>query len=289
MANLIVEKLKKVYKNRVIFDSINININKKGFYILSGRNGSGKSTFFKILKGIETADEGSIEFYYEDNIKLDIRENVSYCPANPILFDSLSALENVQIISNDDKSIDYYFELFELNSLRNKQAKKLSAGERIRVCIIRTILENKPIVLLDEITKHLDRRLRNIVLKELCILSKDRIILYTTHYNSDIPENVDGIMKFDSSRLSYDSEFCDDIIELNELKVNFNILKKVFNWKLNYIFLLIIFTFIAVISFSLTYLTEPEYKSLYRHSFSEESYVLGYNGRQIVEKNTFFT
>ena len=287
MGVLIVDKMEKKYNNHTIFDSIDINIKKEGFYVLAGKNGSGKSTFFKILKGIETQDNGTIEFYSNENMQLDIRENVSYCPANPILFDSLSALENVKVISNDEKSIDYYFELFELNSLRNKKAKKLSAGERIRVCIIRTILENKPIVLLDEITKHLDRRLRNIVLKELCILSKERIILYTTHYSSDIPENVDGVMKFDSSRLSYDSETGVNDILLNDSIINHKILKKVLNWKLSYLFLLIILTFFTVISISLTYLTEAEHKSLYRHSLGEESYVLGYNGRQIVEKNIF--
>lgn len=287
MFKLSVEKLNKNYGKRVIFSSVNIKIFKAGFYVLAGRNGSGKSTLFKILKGIETQDDGIIEIYADGNMKLDIRENVSYCPANPILFDSLSALENVKIISNDDKSIDYYFELFELNGLRNKNAKKLSAGERIRVCIVRTILENKPIVLLDEITKHLDRRLRNIVLKELCILSKERIILYTTHYSSDIPENVDGIMKFDSSKLSYDSEIEINDVVLKDSIVNHKILKKVLNWNLNYIFLLILLMFITVVSVSLTYLTEAEYKSLYRHSLGEESYVLGYNGRQIVEKNIF--
>ena len=287
MIKLSVEKLSKNYGKRVIFNSIDIKICKTGFYVLSGRNGSGKSTFFKILKGIETQESGTIEFYSNENVKLDIRENVSYCPANPILFDSLSALENVKVISNDEKSIDYYFELFELNGLRDKKAKKLSAGEKIRVCIIRTILENKPIVLLDEITKHLDRRLRNIVLKELCILSKERIILYTTHYSSDIPENVDGIMKFDSSKLSYDSEIEINDVVLKDSIVNHKILKKVLNWNLNYIFLLILLMFITVVSVSLTYLTEAEYKSLYRHSLGEESYVLGYNGRQIVEKNIF--
>lgn len=283
MPKLIIENLQKKYAERIIFKSVNIKIKKNGFYVLTGKNGSGKSTLFKILNNIEKADGGEIYFYNSLNEKECVCDNISYCPALPILFDSLTVLENIKIISNDEEKINYYLDLFELSKLKTKKTKKLSAGERIRVCLIRTFLENKPIILLDEITKHLDKRLRNIVLNELKILSNERIIIYTTHYKSDIPDLTNNILTFDEEQISYESdeENYNIIIAKNNF-VDYKIVKKIFNWKQNYLFLILILFMILIFIILVTMFSEENYKLLYRNSVDQNSYIEMYNGRTII-------
>lgn len=283
MPKLIIENLQKKYDDRIVFKSVNIKIKKNGFYVLSGKNGSGKSTLFKILNNIEKADFGEIYFYNSSNEKECVFDNISYCPAIPILFDSLTVLNNIKIISNDEEKINYYLNLFELNNLKNKKTKELSAGEKIRVCLIRTFLENKPIILLDEITKHLDKGLRTVVLNELQILSKDRIIIYTTHYKSDIPDLTINILTFDDEQIYYETdEEIYNIINKKNNFINFKIVKKVFNWNLNYLFLMLNLLIILIFTILITIFSEKNYKLLYRNSIDQNSYVEMYNGRTVI-------
>ncbi len=53
MPKLIINKLHKTYGDRTIFSSVDVSIENNGIYVLTGKNGCGKSTLFKILKGIE--------------------------------------------------------------------------------------------------------------------------------------------------------------------------------------------------------------------------------------------
>ncbi len=288
MPKLIINKLHKTYGDRTIFSSVDVSIENNGIYVLTGKNGCGKSTLFKILKGIEKADGGEIKFYNSLNQEEDIKENISYCPALPILFDSISAIDNINIVSNDTEKINYYLKLFEIDNLKNKKAKNLSAGERIRVCIIRTILENKPIVLFDEITKHLDRRLRNIVKEELVNLAQDRIIIYTTHYKSDMPDDNNIIIAFANGIANFYDEKSN--VSTNNLTkknvVNYKLVNRVFNWRLNHLFLIVLSIIMFIFAILLTIYFENDYALMYRNSKNTNSYIIGFDNNKLAPSTT---
>lgn len=216
------------FNNQKIFDNANLIIDKPGFYFLMGRNGSGKTTFFKAITGELKLAEGSINLKYGT-------DGVSYCNADPLVFNNLTVKENIELVCNDDNKILELSKIFVLDSILDMNANKCSAGEKQRITIIRTIIENKPIILLDEVTSHLDDITANVVLSYLKELSKTHIIIYATHYEFDTTKYADYIInikdfKFNVTKISnYDNDM---LLQDNSTKYfNEKLLKKVTKWK----------------------------------------------------------
>ncbi len=153
--------------------------------IISGRNGTGKTTLLKSLSSL-------IE--YEGNIK--VNGEITYNSQEPILFNR-STYENIVYplrIRNLDlnlykEKIDKYTRVLSIDHLLNENALKLSSGEKMKVSIIRSIIFNPDIVLLDEPTTHLD--LESIVelttlIKEL----KNELTFIIVSHNSSFVEEL---------------------------------------------------------------------------------------------------
>lgn len=233
MSFLIAENISLLFNNQKIFDNANLIIDKPGLYFLMGRNGSGKTTFFKAVTGKLKLTEGTINLKYGT-------AGVSYCNADPLVFDNLTVKENIELVCNDDNKILELSKIFGLDSILDMNAKKCSAGEKQRITIIRTIIENKPIILLDEVTSHLDDITANVVLSYLKELSKTHVIIYATHYEFDTAKYADYIVyikdyKFDVTKISnYDN---DTLLQDNSTKYfSEQLLKKVTKWRPDIIF-----------------------------------------------------
>lgn len=130
------------FGKQVIFDNFSLSITDNGFYTLMGRNGSGKSTFFKLLLKKLSPVSGKIDIFDNNG------DDVAYCMPDPLVFNNLTVLENLLIVSNDVEKINFLTAHFKIASIINDKTKYLSAGEKQRVCIIRTILEDKVLPIL---------------------------------------------------------------------------------------------------------------------------------------------
>ncbi len=154
--------LVKYKTTEIKFDDYKFMKNKVS--VISGRNGSGKTTLLKSLSSL-------IE--YEGNVS--VNGEITYNSQEPVLFNR-TAYENIiypLIIRKLDvtlyqKTIKEYSEVLDIKHLLDKNALKLSSGEKMKVSIIRSIIFNPDIVLLDEPTTHLDLESIN----ELSILIK---------------------------------------------------------------------------------------------------------------------
>ena len=83
------------FKEQIIFNKARLTIDSPGFYCLMGRNGCGKSTLFRAILNDVEYQEGSIEIYGGN-------EQVSFCMADPIVFENLTVYENLKLISSND-------------------------------------------------------------------------------------------------------------------------------------------------------------------------------------------
>lgn len=141
----------KSYIDKVIFNEADLLINFKERVALVGPNGSGKTTFLKILLGEEAPDKGTVEL--GDNVK------VGYLP-QVITFDN----EEYTVIQafRDDISIlegqarEYLSKFMFFGNSVFKKVKALSGGERIRLKLSMLLYENINLLILDEPTNHLD-------------------------------------------------------------------------------------------------------------------------------------
>ncbi len=152
-----------------VLRDIKLTVYKGEIYSVLGGNGTGKSTFLKVISGLEKAYKGKIIINgkpikdYKNNSLY--RYNIAYLPQNPqTLFlkdtvledfeDMLSALE----IPNDlwAQKIENIFDRLDIKHLSQKHPFDLSGGEQQKVALAKLLLLEPKIILLDEPTKGLD-------------------------------------------------------------------------------------------------------------------------------------
>lgn len=190
--------LNNVSKNFGKFTAVeNISLNMdNGLYALLAPNGAGKTTIIKMITTLLNPTEGEI-LYDGVNIKTmgaAYRELLGYLPQDfgyyknntPKQYLSyLAALKGVPKKETAEK-IDYLLEMVGLSENADKKMRKFSGGMIQIVGIAQAMLNDPKILILDEPTAGLDPkervRFRNII----SVLSKDRIVILSTHIVSDI-------------------------------------------------------------------------------------------------------
>ncbi len=169
--NSIVEfdNISLAYGNRLILDNINFKINKGQIFGMLGPNGVGKSTIFNLITGLISPKSGKIKIEGEDVTQYPIylrskKFKIGYVPQYGGYFNDLTLLDNLKAISEiviKDKNfrndkINYLISKFELDNLKDIQAKFLSGGQKKKLVIALSLLSNPKVLLLDECFAALD-------------------------------------------------------------------------------------------------------------------------------------
>lgn len=157
---------------------------------ISGNNGCGKTTLLNCLCGILPLDSGEILF---DTININsinsLKLLIGYVPQKTELF-SMSVRENILLDNtNTDKNIlelshNIGFKDFNLRFLNKKVINRginLSEGQKQKICILRTLIRNNPILIFDESTSSLDASSKHKLYKYLLNIKKDHIIFIVDH------------------------------------------------------------------------------------------------------------
>ena len=158
---------------RQILHQLNLGVAKGDYLTIAGPSGSGKSTLLKLLAGFLTPSAGTIEFQGRAQESYPIpayRQQVSYCIQQPLLFgrtvqDNLAfpyAITNQPV---DTARINHLLKAVDLPPRYvEKGITELSGGERQRVALVRNLLLEPAVLLLDEVTTGSDEASKQIVL-----------------------------------------------------------------------------------------------------------------------------
>lgn len=169
--------------------NINMSIDRGSFVSLIGPSGCGKSTLFNIICGLITPDTGNV--IIEGKNVTGQRGVVSYMPQKDLLFPWRTIIDNVIVGSmiqghpKDEakRKAQELFGIFGLEGFETSYPSTLSGGMRQRAALMRTILCEKPIMLLDESFGGLDAMTRrNMQAWLLSICERfERSVLFITH------------------------------------------------------------------------------------------------------------
>lgn len=165
-----VENLSFNYDTHPILDNVNVEFRANTFSVLLGINGSGKSTFFKLIAGLlQHKQEGNIQYFGKEIHALRGKEQAQMLGFLPQTFQSVFSLTVKEILqtgraaysrfalSSEDKAIvAHVLEKMELQKIANSIFNELSGGQQQRCLIARILVQNPKIILLDEPTNHLD-------------------------------------------------------------------------------------------------------------------------------------
>lgn len=169
---------------------------ESGTYGLLGENGAGKSTLMRILTTVDFQTKGKVTFDGEDIINLDekYRDIIGYMPQDYNVFPSFTAKDFLEYMGalkgipkyELDKKIPEVLKFVNLDHVADKKVKSFSGGMKRRVGIAQAILNDPKILIFDEPTAGLDPKERIRFSNIISAMSKDKIVILSTHILSDI-------------------------------------------------------------------------------------------------------
>lgn len=195
MNKLEIKNLSKRYGNKNVNNNITLTL-ENGVYGLLGPNGAGKTTLMKQICTLIKPTEGEIIYNGKNiySIEDEYRGILGYLPQEFGVYKNFSAKKFLQYVAalknmdkkDADKRIDELLNLVGLYDVRNKPVGKFSGGMKRRVGIAQALLNDPKIIILDEPTAGLDPQERTRFRNLLSDISKDKIIILSTHIISDI-------------------------------------------------------------------------------------------------------
>ena len=136
----------KTYERRMVLNFPGMELEPGKIYAVIGANGSGKSTFAKILSGILPADQKGKHLS---------GGTIGYMPQKNYAY-RMSTKANILLNGKDAARAEAMMDDLQIRHLENKRADKLSGGETARMALVRLMMRSYDLVLLDEPTAAMD-------------------------------------------------------------------------------------------------------------------------------------
>ncbi len=197
--------LNKKYGHQDVLQQASLEVNSE-IKALIGINGSGKSTFLKIVAGIVNPDEGQVLINKIDVTGLPPEmRNVGYVPQHPALFQHLTVKDNVLYGLRKKQRVDYMqvIELLGLQDVLHKRPHELSGGYKSRVSLARALVPQPQILLMDEPLTGMDVVLKEKILPDFRRVLKELQVpvLYVTHDPKEAELMADSYAVINNGRI----------------------------------------------------------------------------------------
>lgn len=200
-------ELVKQYKNVIAVDRLHLEIEQGELFSLLGVNGAGKTTTIKMLSCLikPTSGDASVGGYSITKEPKQVKRLIGVSPQETAVAPNLSVRENLELIcgiygfskEKTEKKMRELSGQFELDTILQKKAGKLSGGWQRRVSIAMALISEPKILFLDEPTLGLDVIARHDLWEVIRSLKGEVTIILTTHYMEEAEALSDriGIMK----------------------------------------------------------------------------------------------
>ncbi|NBB77792.1 MAG: ATP-binding cassette domain-containing protein [Bacteroidetes bacterium] len=190
-------RAKNIFKrfDKPVLRNVTLEVTSGETLSLIGPSGCGKSTLLRIIMGLIPADDGSVELngehLHHKNV-LTLRRKMGYVIQNGGLFPHMSARENLTVLTHylgwsKKREQDRVDELLDLTSISgsilNRKPEQLSGGQAQRISLMRALMLDPPILLMDEPLGSIDPLVRYELQNDLRSIFRklDKTVLLVTH------------------------------------------------------------------------------------------------------------
>ena len=192
---LVLKNINKSFKDKIAVNNFNVTLNN-GIYGLLGPNGAGKTSLMRIIADVSNATSGEVYLNGKSKSELgeDYRSLLGYLPQDVGFYKTFTAqkfLEYVSTLKDLEKEyskvkIDELLKFVNLEKDRNRKIGKFSGGMKQRLGIAQALLNDPKVLILDEPTAGLDPNERIRFKNLISEISKDKIVILSTHIVSDV-------------------------------------------------------------------------------------------------------
>ena len=193
------KNLTKTFDSKTIFSNLNLDVGDNEIVALIGPSGCGKSTLLRMIAGLESVERGTVEFSNTAESK------IGYVFQKPILYPHLNVESNIALgfdvkLSKEDrkKKISRELELVGLGGFSSRKVDSLSGGEAQRVSVVRALLNQPSLLLLDEPFSALDIPTRRKIAQDTreILKSKKMSAIHVTHDPEEAEILADRILNW---------------------------------------------------------------------------------------------
>lgn len=228
MKALVIKDLKKTYKNGLeAVKGIDLSVDKGDFFALLGPNGAGKTTIIGIITSLVNKTSGSVKVFEKD---LDKQNNLvkEYIGLVPQEFNFNIFEKVIDIVVNQGgyyglprdlalKRAEYYLKELNLWEKKDEVSRNLSGGMKRKLMIVRALVHNPKLLILDEPTAGVDVETRRSMWKFLNrINKKGTTIILTTHYLEEAEQLCKNIAIIRKGKIIEDSSMKDLLKKVNK-------------------------------------------------------------------------
>jgi ABC-2 type transport system ATP-binding protein len=206
-----VENLTKRYPAKTAIEGMSFKVEKGEILGFLGPNGAGKTTTMRIITGFMPATDGTVRvdgFDVFDN-PIDVRKRIGYLPENPPLYLEMSVagylrfVAKIKGVSNDklDSEVERVMERVNITDVRERIISKLSKGYKQRVGLAQALLNDPPVLILDEPTIGLDPKQIQEVRELIKDLAGSHTVVLSTHILPEVEQTCHRVIIIDHGKI----------------------------------------------------------------------------------------
>jgi ABC-2 type transport system ATP-binding protein len=206
-----VENLTKRYASKTAIDGVSFQVEKGEILGFLGPNGAGKTTTMRMITGYMPASGGTIKVdgYDVADQPLEVRRRIGYLPENPPLYTEMKVYNYLQFVgklkgvssSGLNDEVHRVMENVNITDVQSRIISKLSKGYRQRVGIAQAMLNDPPVLILDEPTIGLDPKQIHEVRDLVKGLAGNHTVVLSTHILPEVEQTCHRVIIIDKGKI----------------------------------------------------------------------------------------
>lgn len=193
-----ISDLSFAYDKKNVLNNVSFKLKEKDILCIMGKNGSGKTTMFKVLSGILNTKDCKVSIHGRRASLGELKKKIMFIPNSPYLYSELTGMENIELIRNlwcADKesyyeSINEYINEYSMRSYVDDFVKNYSLGMKYKLYYIAAMSVGQDIILMDEPLNAMDYSSQNMAMEDLrkYVSTGQRAIIFSSHITQIISD-----------------------------------------------------------------------------------------------------